>query len=53
VEKEQRGSKPVKAKEQNENLPTYFDHVLNLPADDKKVEILTLDLDRLPKQIDD
>ena len=43
----------MRAKEQNDYLPTYFESVNKLPLDDKKVEILTLDLNHLPRRIDD
>jgi hypothetical protein len=37
----------------NDDLPTYFQTLQSLPVDDKKVEILTLDLKSIPKNIDD
>lgn len=46
-------SKAIKAREQNDNLPTYFESINSLPLDDKKVEILTLDLNHLPRRLDD
>lgn len=46
-------SKVFRGREQNDYLPTYFDSVNSLPLDDKKVEILTLDLNHLPRRIDD
>lgn len=46
-------NKTVRAREKNENLPTYFESVNSLPLDDKKVEILTLELNHLPRRLDD
>ena len=34
-------------------LPTYFQTINSLPIDDRKVEIITLDLAHLPKDIDE
>lgn len=46
-------NKSVRAREQNDNLPTYFESINSLPLDDKKVEILTLELNHLPRRLDD
>ena len=40
-------------KDLNNDLPTYFQTLSNLPLDDRKVELLTLDLSALPRNIDD
>ena len=37
----------------HDDLPTYFKTLQNLPVDDKKVELLTLDLSSLPRNLDD
>lgn len=35
------------------NLPTYFETIHSLPIDDRKVEILTLELQSLPQYVDE